>query len=531
MKGRLEVDTTDFVVIGSGIAGLYTALQLAEQGDVTVLCKKGALVSNTWYAQGGIAAAYGSQDSPELHFEDTLEGGCRFGDPRVIKIMAEEGPQRIRELQSMGIEFDHEGEELALGREGAHSRNRILRIGGDATGRFLIESLFHLARDNSRIHFHEDSYVLDLITEGTGCKGVRWTGGGRLHDCFCKAVILATGGGGYLYWHTTNPETATGDGLALAYRAGAGLRDLEFIQFHPTVFFLSDTKAFLISEAVRGEGAYLVNSRGERFMSEYHPMEELGPRDVVARAIVMEMKRTGDKVFLDLRHLGEKFIQGRFPTIYNTCREWGIHITGEKIPVVPAAHYFIGGVRVDRDGFTGINNLYAVGEVASTGVHGANRLASNSLLEALVFGKRVADAVSGLKAKNGTTLKGLPEEYSVTVKNHDPARLKESLRKLMWEKVGLFRTGEGLGGFVARVDEWMNSFNDHNGIPGNREVQNMLLIARLIGEAALQRKESRGCHFRADYPEVSSDRGEYHLLFQRDNRFKGVAESCALPQN
>lgn len=516
---------TDYIIIGSGIAGLYTALKLSRCGRVSVFCKKSALESNTWFAQGGIAAVFGERDSAEQHFNDTMIAGADFGNPDAVRVMVEEGPLCINDLQDMGVKFDRRGEEFALGKEGAHSRSRILRIGGDATGRFLVQSLHRIACNNKNITFHEDAFILHLLTDKGFCKGVRWYESGKVSECYGKAVVLASGGGGYLFRHTTNPEMATADGAALAYDAGAEVSDLEFVQFHPTVFF-KDDKAFLISEAVRGEGAHLVNINEERFMFNYHEAGELGPRDVLARALIQEKMKTNGNVCLDLRHLGGDFIKKRFPTIYRTCYEWGLDITKELTPVCPAAHYFIGGIKVDPEGKTGVEGLYAVGEAALTGVHGANRLASNSLLEALVFSRRAARYISRNSGHAGQAKNAEFTWYEPCREESEQSfNYKNSLRELMWDKVGLFRSEKTLEEAVSQIDEWINFWHLDTYNPHVRELQNMLLISRMIAGAALHRRESRGCHFREDYPERSAE-GKYHLVFQKKHGIEGVKKRC-----
>ena len=548
-----QSNSTDYLIVGSGIAGLYSALLLARYGKVLVLCKGSSLESNTWLAQGGIAAVFGEKDSLDQHMTDTITAGVGFNDRKAVRMMVEEGPGCIYELEKMGVDFDRQGDDFALGQEGAHTRRRVLRIGGDATGRFLVQSLTRLAHEENNITIAENAFALDLLGDENECKGVRWTQDEKLYETYCKAVILSTGGGGYLYWHTTNPESATADGSALAYKAGAGIGDLEFVQFHPTVFFKGE-KAFLISEAVRGEGAYLVNEKGERFMKEYHPDEELGPRDVVSRAMMREMEKDNQNVYLDLRHLDGKYIKERFPTIYTTCYDWGVDITRDRIPICPAAHYFIGGIVVDSESRTGVPRLFAVGEAAATGVHGANRLASNSLLEGLVFSKRAASfigecpdllefpsPIEGESFRAGVD--GADEGDEVGKKfdeeldrEHDRDVVKENeaiaftteLRKMMWQKVGLFRNESTLQEATAQLDRWIEDYNFYTQNPRIKEVQNMLLVSRLLAEAALQRRESRGCHYRDDYPETSSE-GNTHLIFQRRSGFKGVKQECLFP--
>ena len=513
-----EEARVDFVIVGSGIAGLYTAIRLAGHGRVLVLSKQELIAGNTWFAQGGIAAAFSAEDSPELHLEDTWKAGSRFGDREAISILVQEAPLRIRDLQEMGVQFDCRNGSLDLGQEGAHSRKRILHIGGDATGRELVEALLRKARSLG-VQFIENAFVTRLVTRDGCCCGGCFQKGRRCVLLTSRVVILATGGCGQLFKYTTNSPAVTGDGLALAFRAGAVLRDLEFFQFHPTVFFPPQGRPFLISEAVRGEGARLVNCRGEAFMKDYHPRGELGPRDVVSRAIVSEQRRTGGPVFLDLRHLGADFIQGRFPTIYRRCREWGVDITRELIPVSPAAHYLIGGIQVDLEGRTAVPNLFAVGETASTGVHGANRLASNSLLEGLVFGHRVAAAAAQAEpqaaggADRDSGGEGLP---ATTEAERECARLREPLQALMWEKVGLVRREEGLAEALRRLEGWRPLLEYEFLVPELQENRNMLLIALLMTRAALWRRQSKGCHYREDsVPGEDLSRG--HISFAKED--------------
>jgi len=519
-------ENSDFIIIGSGLAGLYAALLLSRYGNVLVLSKKSVAESNTWYAQGGIAAALGDPDSPAQHFADTMTAGAGFNDPEALNILVEEGPRGIKDLQELGVVFDHQDEGLALGQEGAHSFRRVLRIGGDATGRHLVDSLYRLAQQKENIYFDENAFVVDLIVDKGECKGICWYHEGKVFYLYSKAVILATGGGGFLFSRTTNPETATADGVALAYHAGAAVANLEFVQFHPTVFF-KESKAFLISEAVRGEGGYLVNEAGERFVFNYHKDGELGPRDIVARAIVWEMNNTGGKVYLDLRHLPAHFIKERFPTIYTKCLEWGVDITVELLPVCPASHYFIGGVKVDYDSKTTVKGLFAVGETASSGVHGANRLASNSLLEALVFSRRAAYYIGENLAYKDHPAPAKQETVTYNTKESEKAlQIKTELRRLMWEKVGLFRQEDVLLEALQQIEEWMKIFDYKTKIPEIKELQNMLLVSRLIAEASLQRRESRGCHFRVDYPDTSPE-AMYYLIFQKKDGFKGVQLHCS----
>jgi L-aspartate oxidase len=501
---KITTAITDYLIVGSGVAGIFTAIRLAEKGRVTVLSKQDLIAGNTWFAQGGIAAAFSPEDSTSLHFEDTWEAGNYFGDRAAISVLVEEAPARINDLLELGVCFDRSNGTIALGREGAHSMKRILHIGGDATGKELIESLIQTARKVG-IHFIEDAFAEEIAVENGRCHGLFYSTKVGLHYIAARAVILATGGCGQIYQFTTNAPAVTGDGLIMAYKAGANLRDLEFFQFHPTVFLPPEGQPFMISEAVRGEGAHLVNAKGERFMLNKHERAELGPRDIVSRAIVEEQRRTKNFVYLDLRHLGADFIPERFPTIYRRCLEWKLDITKDLIPVTPAAHYLIGGIEVDLDGHSAVQNLYAVGEVASTGVHGANRLASNSLLEGLVFGHRVAVAA----AKNDDPVKEelpqeLPDYFSSKPDREaekECAALRRDLTWMMWHKVGLIRTEESMLEMKRELEKWLPLRCYRYSSPELNETANMLLTARMMTEAALLRRESRGCHYRSDYTE------------------------------
>ena len=513
---KIISEATDYVIVGSGVAGIFTAIHLAEKGRVTVLSKQDLIAGNTWFAQGGIAAAFSPEDSPTLHFEDTWKAGNYFGDRAAISTLVEEAPARINDLFKLGVRFDRSNGAIALGREGAHSMKRILHIGGDATGRELIESLIQTAKEIG-IRFIEDAFAEHIAVEDGRCSGLFYSTKEGLHYIAARAVILATGGCGQLYQFTTNAPAVTGDGLVMAYKAGATLRDLEFFQFHPTVFLPPEGQPFLISEAVRGEGAYLVNASGERFMLQKHERAELGPRDIVSRAIVEEQRRTRDFIYLDVRHLGAEFIPERFPTIYSRCLEWDLDITKELIPVTPAAHYLIGGIEVDLDGHTSVKNLFAVGEVASTGVHGANRLASNSLLEGLVFGYRVALEA----AKNTEPVKeALPQELTVYFSScadqkteQACADLRRDLTWMMWHKVGLIRTEESMLEMKKQLEKWLPLTHYRYSNPELNETANMLLIAMMMTEAALLRRESRGCHYRSDFTDSDETMAGTQIIF------------------
>ncbi len=504
----------DYVIVGSGIAGLYAALLAREHGSVCVLTKGGIDECNTKYAQGGIAAAVGNDDGPELHLRDTLEAGAGLVDEAAARILVEAAADRIHDLVNFGVPFDSADGEVALGREAAHSRNRILHAGGDSTGAHIEISLSGLAR-MSRITIKEYTQVEEIVVENGAAAGLQAldTRTNATWRFDAGAVILATGGVGQLFRVSTNPEVATGDGIALAYRAGVEVQDMEFIQFHPTALHLPGVPIFLISEAVRGEGGVLRNALGERFMPGYDGKAELAPRDIVARAIVSEMKRTGtDRVYLDITHLPASKITARFPQIYRYCLDHGVDITKEPAPVSPAAHYMMGGVRTNTWGETTLPGLYACGEVACTGVHGANRLASNSLLETVVFAKRIvqraveAPGGSALLADDARTLPPFENEAGAP-----PDRA--SLQALMWDNVGIERDAGGLAAATRQLASWRAAqLQPHD--RASHELANLLLTGRLMAEAALIREESRGAHYRTDFP---SPRAEWqrHITFRR----------------
>jgi len=496
----------DFIVVGSGIAGLYDALLAGEEGSVLVLTKGSIDECNTKHAQGGIAAAIGSVDYPELHFQDTIAAGAGLCDPEAVRILTEEAADRIADLVGLGVPFDTVDGEIALTKEAAHSVPRILHAGGDATGERIETTLSRAARASKRITILEHCLVTEILVDDGRVGGVTAidAGSGSTEVFRCGALILATGGVGRLFKTTTNPDVATGDGVALAYRAGADIVDMEFIQFHPTALRLPGVPLFLISEAVRGEGGILRNVDGERFMSGYNDLADLAPRDIVARAIVAEMKRTGtDRVFLDVTHLPPKVVSTRFPQIYRFCMDHGLDINSSLIPVVPAAHYMMGGVRTNYWGETNVNGLFASGEVACTGVHGANRLASNSLLEVLVFAKRIIDRVKG---RPGIT--PAPRAKTVNLAEWDSGEEAQqvlslrALRSIMWEDVGILRSGDGLRRAARTLAVWERTLRPAMDRP-SYELANMVLVGRLIAEAALTREESRGAHWRSDFPEPS----------------------------
>ncbi|NLW55282.1 MAG: L-aspartate oxidase [Firmicutes bacterium] len=507
-----NLQTTPFLIIGSGIAGLYTALKLSELDEVTLLTKETLAESNTSYAQGGIAAAVSPADSPELHFQDTIKAGAGLCLPDAVKILVNEGPERVKELMQLGVPFDTQAGKLALTREAAHCCPRVLHADGDATGRQISQTLIKQVLANPRIKLKENSFVAALLTADGRCYGaLALDPVGRQHGYLAKATVLATGGCGQIFADTTNPQVATGDGMAIAFRAGAPLADLEFVQFHPTALYLPEAPRFLITEAVRGEGGILRNQQGVRFMPSYHEAAELAPRDVVARSLLTEMGKTGtDHVYLHLSALEPSHIKSRFPNIYETCLAYGLDITKEPIPVAPAMHYMMGGIATDLYGRTALPHLFACGEVACPGVHGANRLASNSLLDGLVFGHRIFAYLAGQRLASLP----VPPEVEATLSAETAlAQVEEdrqALKALVGAKLGIIRREEDL----LTAAQILTPVVLPKGPSLTRkylELQNMRLLARLMVNAALQRTESRGGHFRADYP-TTDPKWEKRLL-------------------
>jgi L-aspartate oxidase len=494
----------DAIIVGTGVAGLAAAAALAPRRVALLTKSRFATGGSSNWAQGGIAAAVGTDDAPALHAADTLAAGAGLNDPEVVALLTAEGPRRIAHLLDLGALFDRAaGGGLSLGREAAHSRRRILHAGGDATGAELVRTLSEAVRREPAVTVFEETFALDLWVEDGAVAGlVALRGDGRRQLFLAPAVVLATGGIGRLYLHTTNPPEATGDGLAMAVRAGAEVVDVEFVQFHPTALAGGADPMPLLTEALRGEGATLVDSAGVRFMPGAHPDAELAPRDVVARAIWRRLA-AGEQVFLDAtRAVGERF-PARFPTVFRLCREHGFDPRTELIPVSPAAHYHMGGIAVDGSGRTTLPGLWACGEAAATGAHGANRLASNSLLEALVFGGRVAEDLAGaplppLPRRRPARLPGDlgPTGPAADVRSQGtPGALAMAVRTLMWEKVGVVRDGQGLTAAVAALDRLAEAHPDVSG-----EARNLLWAGRLVAAAALARRESRGGHYRADLP-------------------------------
>ncbi len=488
--------TADFLVVGAGVAGLRAAIELAEAGAVLVVAKDSLRESSSEYAQGGVAVALSDDDEVELHEQDTLAAGDELCNRQAVHVLVEEGPAAIQQLIEWGMEFDREGTKLAFGREAAHSRSRILHAHGDSTGREISRTLYRKAASLKNVAFRSFTAITDLLVKDGEVVGVMAcdSESRRLVPYTARAVLLATGGLGRIYLETTNPDVATGDGVAAAWRAGAEISDIEFVQFHPTALHVPGAPNFLLSEALRGEGGVLRNALGERFMSRYHPAGELAPRDVVSRSIVAEMERTGvRRVFLDMTHLPAEFVKSRFPRVYKTCLEYGVDLTREPAPVHPAAHYAMGGVRTNLDGETSLPRLFAAGEVAATGVHGANRLASNSLLEALVYGAR-----AGRKMRQWA---GVPTpEPPAPPQPLFPEITEEALRRLTSEKCGIVRNGQGLASAIEQLEAVRQQPHPRP----NRalfELRGMREVVLLISRCGLARKESRGAHYRTDYPE------------------------------
>lgn len=519
----MTTDRTEFLIIGSGIAGLRAAIGLAGAGRIVILTKADPGEGNTGYAQGGIAAAIGDDDSPALHAADTIQAGDGLCDEAAVRVLVEQGVSYVRELLSWGARFDRGADgRPALGREAAHSVRRVLHA-GDTTGREIGRVLWQRVLQLSSVTTVNHALVTDLVVEDGGVVGARWFDrGGQPREIRAVATLLATGGAGQTFRETTNPPVATGDGLALAYHAGARLADLEFVQFHPTALHCPGAPRFLISEALRGEGARLVNAQGQPFMTRYHPDGELAPRDVVARGIAREADSTGRGVFLTLAHLDAGYVRQRFPTIAETCSKVGLDLAHDPIPVGPAAHYMMGGVDTDEWGRTSLAGLYAAGEVACTGVHGANRLASNSLLEGLVFGARAAVAMQ--QAPEAAPLKPDRKELGTWWPgtagcSHAGALDLAAVPDLMWRAAGLFRTRAALQDAVARLElayRTERTRTRHGAPAADWKRVNLLTVARLIARAALRREESRGGHFREDFPERDDRNWMFHVVDQRD---------------
>ena len=512
---------TDFIVVGAGVAGLRAAIELSAYGQVLCLAKREVAESNTQYAQGGIAVALSDEDEIGLHLQDTINAGDGLVNPDAARVLVEEGPPRIEELIEWGTQFDRHGTKLAFTREGAHSRNRVLHAHGDSTGQEIGRALYARAATISNIQFLEYEFTFELIVENGRVCGVRVLDAqNRARSIYSRGVVLATGGLGQVYSDTTNPTVATGDGVAMAYRAGAEISDMEFVQFHPTALYIKGAPRFLLSEALRGEGAYLRNMAGKRFMPRYHELAELAPRDVVARAIAREIELAGSAdavVYLDLTHLPAERVRERFPRIYKTCLQYGIDIATDLIPIRPAAHYAMGGVKSDLDGRTTLPGLYAAGECACTGVHGANRLASNSLLEGLVYGARAARTLAAERTMETPTLRcaqdGAPTD------DDKAERVLRAVQALMWRDVGVVRSGDRLRGVVGELEALRTE------LPAGCsrracEAANVLETGLLIARSALAREESRGAHYRTDFPEKRAEFQKHSVVRDGEIRFE-----------
>jgi L-aspartate oxidase len=509
----------DVVVIGSGIAGLRSGIEAARYGKVIVLTKRHASESNTDYAQGGVAAVLSPADSVEDHVRDTLVAGAGLCDEAVVRHVVSEGPALVKELIEWGADFDRDDGRLLFTQEGGHSKARIIHAHGDATGHEIERVALARASAEKNITIVEHAYAVDVLTDNGTAVGVLAYVDGRLQAFYAGAVIIASGGACHVFRETTNPDTATGDGIAIAYRAGATLSDLEFVQFHPTTLYIAGASRTLISETVRGEGGRLIDRFGVHFMPNYHPLGDLAPRDIVSRGIIRQMQATRDtNVYLDLRHLDKDRILKRFPKMAELTALFDIDISKDVIPVRPSAHYFCGGVKTDMNGATDVAGLYACGETASTGLHGANRLGSNSLLEGLVFGWNAGRA-AGEAARSGGARPRLASngpQASRRGATIDLQDMENSLRSLMWRQVGIEREARALTESEERVDFWSSYVMDREfGSPAGWQVQNMLSVAKLITFSARMRTESRGAHHRSDFPDRDDLNWSRHLIIKR----------------
>ncbi|MFD1883988.1 L-aspartate oxidase [Paenibacillus wenxiniae] len=585
-----SVIRTDVLIIGTGIAGLFTAIEVSESKNVLLITKDKLMESNTRYAQGGIAAVMAADDAPSFHLEDTLLAGAGLCDEEAVELLVQEGPKRVQDLIRLGTAFDARDGQLELTREGAHSHRRILHANGDSTGFEIVRALSDRVRQQPRIDVWEHHFTIELVNVNGDCVGaIVQRPDGQIVTVYADATVLCTGGSGQLYEHTTNPKVATADGIALAYRAGALLRDMEFIQFHPTALCHPGAPCFLISEAVRGEGAILRNRQGEAFMERYHPLRDLAPRDIVARAIVSEMEREQSAfVYLDITHEPEAQLEARFPTIYRTCLQYGIHLAQDWIPVAPAAHYMMGGIRTDQHGESTVPRLFACGEVSSTGIHGANRLASNSLSEAIVYGNRIArriverqpiaiqtqsvhrswasatvtadqplfaDRINVNKfttseqpatigkavlatmpvrstaapahaplsdIKDTVSLETLHSETASIIDEHTLSALRLQLQRWMTAHAGIRRHAHSLQQGIQHLQQlYQHLHSDPSAeVAYEREyleLNNMVITGLLIMQAALHRQESRGGHYREDYPQRDDMNWHKHTIQHIDN--------------
>jgi L-aspartate oxidase len=518
---RIPHHFCDVLIIGGGIAGLRAAMQVDPRLSILVITKDTMEQSNSAYAQGGIASVIDPDDNFASHVEDTLIAGANLCDREVVEMVVSEAPQHIRQLIEWGTNFDREQGELQLGREGGHSHRRIVHALGDATGFEIMRAIIQRVRNQQDAQVWSNTFTIDLLTYEGQCRGALvWHAQHGRTFIWAKETILCTGGAGQIFRETTNPEVATGDGHALAYRAGAELRDMEFMQFHPTVLYIAGGSRSLITEAMRGEGAQLIDATGRRFMPDYDERAELAPRDVVSQAIVEQMEKTRQpSVFLDMSHLDPDRVRKRFPGITKTCAEFGIDIATDPIPVRPGAHYMIGGVTVDHQGQTTVPGLWAAGEVTSSGLHGANRLASNSLLEGLVYGAHAGAGAAASALAKPDSFNAIPLENTQVGPHTEPldlADIRNSLKSLMWRAAGVRRSGPQLADAARTIRRWCGyvlarQLND----PHGWELQNMLTVASLMVEGALAREESRGVHLRMDFPKTDDEHWRRHLAFAR----------------
>ena len=520
----------DVLILGGGIAGLRAAIPVDPRLSVLVVTKDSLQQSNSHYAQGGIAGVLDPADEFENHVADTLRAGGSLCDLEVVERVVREAPQRIAELVRWGTVFDEENGHLELGKEGGHSHHRVVHALGDATGKEVMRAIIQHVFSRSNVQIWQDTFSIDLLTSEGACRGALvWNPDHGKTLVWAKQTILATGGVGQVYRESTNPPVATGDGHAIGYRAGARLQDMEFMQFHPTVLYIAGSSRNLITEAVRGEGAFLVDQTGYRFMPDYDERAELAPRDIVSQSIVAQMEKTHEgKVYLDLSHLDAELVVRRFPGIREMCAKFGLDITKDRIPVRPGAHYMIGGLKVDAESRTTVPGLFAAGEATSSGLHGANRLASNSLLEGLVYGARAGECASAAAEAIDDDFHALPLEADWREADGEPldlADIRNSVKATMWRAAGVVRDRQRLANAAESIDRWCRyvlprQFNS----PDGWELQNMLTVARITIEAALRREESRGVHLRTDFPELDDDHWRRHLTFQREADGSWLAE-------
>ena len=503
---------SDYLIIGCGLAGLYAAHHASKLGTVAVLTKHSLQASNTFWAQGGIAASMDESDSPEIHYDDTIRAGRGLCDHNAVNVLVNDGPMRIKELIADGLIFDKSEKGFALGLEGGHARRRILHIGGNETGKLIVEFLIDKTKASDKINIHENFLVHKLICENNACFGAyayNWKTKSN-YLFLAKVILIASGGSAGIYKRSTNPDSSIGDGIALAYNIGAQIVNMEFIQFHPTAFYSEEGTTFLLSEALRGEGAHLIDTNGNRFMLDYHELAELAPRDIVSKAIYEVLKiKNSDNVFLTLAHLNKNKIKSRFKNLYDKALEYNIDITRDKIPVAPAAHYSVGGIYTNINAETSINRLYAAGEAAHTGVHGANRLASNSLLECIVFGHRaIEDSGKYLDATNAVD-RTIYNYYVQSEFNSEYLKLKNKLTEIMNEYVGIIRNGKMLNEALKLIreidDDWDYRTNEYY----SDRLKSLILISSLIIKGAIAREESRGSHIRLDFP--NEDKIKYNI--------------------